>query len=152
MYKKDLKSVHYIIKDGKVLGRVTNAESAYRVAFIREAAFCCIYEHLLQIDDEWLYELYQKYVGKLPPPPMVVETMARETFHAIEVSEIMAIRKPSVADVLRAMYQFKRQYTRGEIEKMIPGVKWNSVRVIMSKLRREGVDIRHHGDGWYVRR
>ena len=151
MFKKDLRTTFYIIKDGEVLGRVWGYETAHKVCFIREAAYCCIYEHLVQIEDEWLYQLYEKYVGVLPEPPMVIEQMARDVFSALEQTKVQYITKPSCKDVLRAMYEFKNTYTREEIDLMIPRVKWSSIRVAIAQLRHEGLDIRHTGDGFYVR-
>jgi hypothetical protein len=152
MYKKDLKVTYYIIKDGKVLGRCSTHETAYKVCFIEKAAWCCVYDNLISLEDEWLYQLYQDYVGDLPPPPMVVEQMAREVFAALEKTEFPAVLKPSVKKVLRAMYEFKRQWQREELIEVITKVQWGSIKTAMVELRREGIDIRHHGDGWYVRR
>ena len=152
MHKKDLKTKYYVIKDGAIIGRANTDEAAYKACFILKAARCCIYQHLLQLDDDWFYQLYQDYVGKLPPPPMAIEQMARDVFDALEKKVFPAVRKPSVKKLLRSMYDYKRQYLKEELQLMMGTVKWGCVKVAMSQLRQEGIDIRHHGDGWYVRR
>jgi hypothetical protein len=151
MYKKDLKTKYYIIKDGEILGRCWGQTTAYKLCFLLGAARCCIYEHLLELDDDWFYQLWKEYVGELPPPPMHVEKMAPELFAAIDKAAHTYLVKPSCKEVLRAMYEYRHTYTREEIDLMIPGVKWDSIRVALTQLRREGVNIKHTGDGFYVR-
>lgn len=151
MFKKDLQSIFYIIKDGEVLGRCLGSVNAQKNALIHEAAYCCIYEDLIQIEDEWLYKLYQDYVGELPPPPMVVEELARKAFTSIEATHHKTLRRPAAKDVIRAMYKARTVYTKEEIEMMCPGVKWRSLRVMIGQLKKDGLYIKHTGDGIYVR-
>jgi len=151
MYKKDLRTKYYIIKDGMLFGRVWSLDSAQKICLTHNAAYCCIYEHLLMIDDEWLYKLYEKYVGPLPPPPMNIESMAKELFTAFEELKVGYIPKPSCRDVLRTMYTERNTWTKEEICLMIPKCKWATIRVGMSQLKPEGIHIKHEGDGFYVR-
>lgn len=151
MYKKDLKTRYYLVKDGAVLGRTYGDSTSYKLCFLLGAARVCIYENLLDLDDEWFYKLWQAYVGELPPPPMHVERMAPVLFDSIVAAAHTFLRKPPCHDILRAMYQFRNSYTREEINQMIPGVKWRSISVAMTQLRKEGINIKHTGDGFYVR-
>lgn len=152
MYKKDLKTKYYIIKDGEVMGRVWGLETAQKVCFIRKAAFACIYEHLVQLDDEWFYALYQRHVSEqLPEFPMVIEEMARDLFAALEAQKFPYIMKPSCKDLIREMYNVHSHWHKDDIAATCSGANWNSIRVAFSQLRREGYNIKYHQDGLYVR-
>ena len=152
MHKKDLRTRYYIIKDGEVVGTVWGLDVAYKVCFLRKAAFCCIYQHLVQLHDEWFYQLYLTHVGELPDPPMVIEEMARDLFDAIKCKKFPYIMKPSCKDLIREMYRIRGHWHRGDIKQLCTGAKWSTIRVAMSQLRHEGVDIRYSQDGLYVRK
>lgn len=152
MYKKDLRTSYYIIKDGEVLGRVWHLDDAFKVCFMKRATYCCIYQHLVDIEDEWLYKLYLRYVkDELPEPPMIIEDMAREVFLAISSMKHPFIRRPPVRDLLREMFTVQDHWHKKEIETMCVGANWNSIRVALSQLRTEGINIYYKQDGIYVR-
>ena len=151
MYKKDLVPTYYIIKDGKVLGRCSSYETAYKVCFVKRAASCCVYNNLLQLEDDWLYQLYTDHVGELPPPPMHVEEMASRIFAAMEKAHFPVASKPSCKELLRAMFEHRSHWSKKEIQEMITKVKWQSVRTAMSDLKHENMNIKHEGNGQYVR-
>lgn len=151
MNKKDLKTKYYIIKDGRVIGRVWGLDVAYKVCFLQKAAFACIYQHLMELNDEWLYQLYLEHVGDLPDPPMVVDQMARELFEALEAKKFDYIAKPSCRELLREMYTIRNHWHRQDITALCTGAKWSTIRVAMNQLKHEGFEIRYAQDGIYVR-
>lgn len=150
MFKKDLKTYFYIIKDGSIIGRCLGYQTATRLALIHGAAFCCIYEDLVELPDDWLYELYKHYVGPLPPEPMVVEEMARDLWATFLTATHNYLRKPSGRDIIRAMYDRRTTYTKQEILEMVPDAQWSSVRVYLSQLKQEGLNVKYI-EGRYVR-
>ena len=95
--------------------------------------------------------MYQEYVGELPPPPMFVEDMAKELFAALDKAKHPYWKKPSCLVLLREMFNWQRKFHKDEIQAVITDVGWGSIRVAMTVLRREGIDIKHTGDGFYVR-
>lgn len=152
MYKKDLRTKHYIVKDGEVLGRVWDASTAQKVALIEGAAYCSIYQHLLDLDLDWFEQLYETFVGPLGAHELLpLNEAAKKIWEELENTKIKFIPKPPARDVLRAMYEYHTAYSRSDISKLVPNVKWATIRVAMSQLRREGINIKHTGDGLYVR-
>ena len=152
MRKKDLKTKYYIIKDGEVIGRVWGLDTAVKVCFLLKAAYACIYQHLFQLKDEWFYQLYQDHIGELPDEPMVIDEMARELFASFEHQKFKYIMKPSCRDLIREMYTIRGHWHKADIEAVCVGANWNSIRVAMTQLRKEGIDIRYFQDGMYVRK
>lgn len=146
-----MRTKYIIIKDGEVIGRCNGLDNAQKICFLQKAAYLCIYQNLLQLDDEWFYKLYEDYYGPLPEPPMMIEEMAQHLWEALDCKKFPLIPKPSAHELIREMFTIRDRWHRQDIEAVCTGANWEYLRVVLSRLRADGIRIKHHQDGLYVR-
>jgi hypothetical protein len=147
-----MRTKYIIVKDGEVLGWCNGLDTAQKVCFLRKAAYLCIYQHLLQLDDDWFYKLYEDYYGPLPEPPLMIEEMAQHLWEALDAKKFPALRKPSAMDLIREMFIIRDRWRKEDIQAMCIGAEWDYLRGVLSRLRAEGMYIKHQPDGNYVRK